>query len=527
MSWSQIPLFKICQTYTWPILVRSMLHKRPCTKTRDSLLSIFLTSFVKHGTTEIIAMTSKNTGRSNSIKHSFRKLFNKPNETAGTQLPPGGLPLPAVVRRKFSFAPQLSEASLVSLLPDFSSGHNREQGAQAGYMESQIGGIAGISRLPCTQYSLVPPKDETPKSRDPKARHMLRRKKAQEFRKISNSPNGTDARSEESSPLAVVYHGERLSQSPVDTFSQDTSGSATLGPMSSLSPKASTISIATKDPERHHISEQQILTLLTENVPNLLDPYCAIDLRISRQIRRVTSHGTKPPDYFSEYTTSFIPGQDLDSNWEVRTQEHGSRQSHHLTMQGDLVESGSGRVRSKQRVIIQVDVTDLIIHLEANMEPDPSTDIWMEIAHEAMRASGIRQSHLNTSTLGPKVPSMEMESALRFLRHLHRDYMLISSSSGASGSPKTHAITHFSPSLSKNPTNPTNPKQRNLPNASLFDIDDLRESLDRGERFVSVSRCQRLGFCERLYCLPLSGPDLEFWLCFLVDGDLPGLWTRT
>ena len=264
---------------------------------------------------------------------------------------------------------------------------------------------------------------------------------------------------------------------------------------------------------------------VTDSVPNLLTSFCILDLQIPRSPIRVTTQDLIPQEKTADGEAFFVDNADLDNPWEIKTTDSGDNKTHQIIVQGDLIDSSGALPSGSHRFTGQLDVTNLINLLELEQDSDTADDdydVWLDLAHEEMDRLGIHRTIRDGSSQqnrsSTSLSTKQKEKALQILRDLHNDYFII----GPSGPQKTgdYQITHLSPSLwhSMSPAKSNNPLQ------SLFDVETLRGSLDKGERFVVRAVAEGEGTEKRLYCLPMFGPALTCWLCFLVDGGLDCFW---
>lgn len=263
--------------------------------------------------------------------------------------------------------------------------------------------------------------------------------------------------------------------------------------------------------------EQNILTAVTEYVPHLFSSFCILDLQIPGYPIRVTTVDLLPQETVSEGEAFFLDDSDLEDPWQFKTTGSGANQTHHIIIQGDLMDTSCALASASHRFTARLDATDLIRLLELDHDSDVldnDYDVWLALAHEEMDRLGIHRtirSEPQTSST-TSASTHQKDKALQVLQNLHKDYFILGPSGDQTGE---YCITHISPSLSSSMY-----PGRSNPLESLFDVEALRGSLNKGERFVARTVSQGPESPKRLYCLPMFGPELTCFLCFLVDGEL-------
>ena len=264
-----------------------------------------------------------------------------------------------------------------------------------------------------------------------------------------------------------------------------------------------------------------------ESVPNLLNSFCILDLQIFGSPIRVTTQDLIPQETTKDGEAFFIDEAYLETSWEIKTADYGARQAHQIIVQGDLVDASDVTLGASHRFTGQLDVTGLLKLLELERDPhveEDDYDVWLALAHEEMDRLGIhrtiRDCH-KSQEIRDRTTSDSLkqeEKAIQILRDLHNDYLII----GPSGAqePGKYQITHLSPSLAHD----MSPEPKSSPLQSLFDVETLRRSMDKGERFVVRAMAEGEEMEKRLYCIPMFGPTLTCWLCFLVNDELGCFW---
>ena len=267
--------------------------------------------------------------------------------------------------------------------------------------------------------------------------------------------------------------------------------------------------------------EQDIYTAVIEYVPHLLSSFCILDLQIPGYPIRVTTQDLLPQETVSQGEAFFLDDSDLEDPWQFKTTGSGDTQTHHIIIQGDLVDASCALTSASHRFTGQLDVTDLINLLELGHDSevrDDDYDVWLALAHEEMDRLGIHRTIRGgpQQSITTSASTLQKDKALQVLNDLHKDYFVIGPSGDQTGE---YCITHLSLNLASS----MSPGYGN-PLESLFDVEALRGSLNKGERFVARTVSQGSEMPKRLYCLPMFGPELTCFLCFLVDGELRNFW---
>ena len=475
--------------------------------------------------------------RRSSVRDTVKKVLNLPREQY-VPLPIGGYPLPSIIKRRFALPPQLSSASRLSLLPDFASSLYGEQWSKAIQHSVERENRCRPQRRNSlddlrVRYSILVPEDAMSTNnanqilctiRDiPNRNRTLRRVRGRE--NLLGSSNRSIVGTA-SSGIPALWRNSSFSQaSEFEEVSSDLTLIAGDSGAEESKVKGRPISEtsidsvetafyrpAEADPERI------ISAIVIDHVLQLLSSFCILDLQISGHPIRVTSLDLLPQDSVAEDDALFLDDTDIANPWEIKTICSRNGQAHHVVIEGDLIDVSGDLPCASHRFTGQLDVTTLISIIELEHGSDESEediDVWLEIAYEEMDRLGIRRRQREVAQTNSTPASTSKDKALRVLKDLHKDYLII----GPSGPERAeYCITHLSPNL----LNSADP--HNNPLDSLLDVDILTDSLNYGERFAAQTEARGSETPKRLYCLPMFGPELSCWLCFFVDGDLPFLW---
>ncbi|KAL8924330.1 MAG: hypothetical protein Q9208_004111 [Pyrenodesmia sp. 3 TL-2023] len=458
--------------------------------------------------------------------------------------PPGGFPLPASIRKKFSFAPQLSNLSLISLMPDFASSSldgieldDSEAKKVRNETPTSVYVHYSLLSLPDTLDVRLPAS-----TLEPSLPELDGVSSAQSERKIVRGNDDTvsiidyeGARNEQSIPptqsLRRVRGRESLQKlTPSSPYGGSYSGSQAFssitGSTKPSSPRTAFTSLdedicdlstqsdtdcAIRRPELDQV-QWRLVKRLAHDTRNLFQTFFIIDLQLMNAVR-VTSHDILPtglaPDEFIFYD------EDLQEiPYKLLTISDDEQQTQHLVFEGDLVINGGTSTHPSHRFIGQIDLTNFL-----EKELEDNEDVWLAIAYEEMEKSGVparrgKYGRRSWADPAPAAPHVEAEQVPDVIKALHRDYFVI----GFSSTPNPHfSITLLSPSLSAR-------KEINHP--GFLDWKKLEERLSKPQPFTTWVQWQTVQLPDKLYCVPMFGPDLVCWLCFLVDSDLPEIWPR-
>lgn len=475
--------------------------------------------------------------RRDSVKDSIKKALHISRERY-IPLPVGGYPLPDIIKRRFALPPQLPDVNRLSLMPDFTSSLYGEKWSEA--LRNSLG--QAKLRRPRTPdsadtlrvlYSVLVPEEPTtsgPLHIPCTLREIPRRTRT--LRKIKGQENlkGSRNRSIASPTVSDGSALSRMSSFSQDSELDDTNSERTLVASDLRAEyskaEARPVSNTSMDSVETVIyipvkakSDQSNLTMVIKYVPHLLSSFCILDLQISGYPIRVTTLDLVPQDSIVEGEAFFLDASDLEKPWEIQTIGSGENQTHHIIVEGDLIDSSGILSSASHRFTGQLDVTNLIniLEIKPDLEVlDEDVDVWLEIAHEEMDRLGIPRTKRDVPKTESTSASPQKDRVLQALKDLHKNYFIMGLSDAQTGD---YSITHLSPSLAGSMS-----QGNSNPLECLFDVEALTDTLSNGKRFVARTVAEGSNSPKRLYCLPMFGPNLGCWLCFLVDGSLPNLW---
>ncbi|KAL8872471.1 MAG: hypothetical protein Q9174_001901 [Haloplaca sp. 1 TL-2023] len=444
--------------------------------------------------------------------------------------PPGGYPLPAYIRRKFSFAPQLSEISLLSLMPDFASsslelGNTADDWDDIDELEIQQTAFGTPFSLQ-VQYT---PKKIIPKMRQPAPKHTPV-EAPPIFYSSSTSRNPIFCAIQSPSPVGTplksydlrrvrgqkALYGTGGSVVSSDVVSEHSTVSPYTTPRSSIdfsraeSSEFSSLeeAISPSGPSEFGQADHQmtngLIKRLSEQSPNLFKSFCIIDLQLEGNPIRCTSQDMAPIDLDCDECL-YLDENSIGKPFELHMMTDGQRKIPTVPIQGGLVNIRDGSVCPSHRFLGHV------ILANEHIEGDEDFDVWFAIAEEEMEKAGIRRTYQKGK--GPMDQAcFTDEKVPEAVESLHRDYFVIGI---ADKETKEWAITMASPTLLAS----------KMQSPSFFDFGRFGARLDIPERFVCHVVWQTKGLRDRVYLVPMIGPKgLVAWLAFLVDQGLPNLW---
>ena len=453
---------------------------------------------------------SNRIGRHNSVKASIRNVIGGPIDLSNPLFPPGGLPLPAIIKKKFSFAPQLPNVSQLSLFPDFTSSQYSFDNLELDSVRShgQSGSELEKPQLKIIRYELALPGSSTLNpSSTPKLKHTLRRVPGQ--RSLSSLPDSTTTLVQIALPTKIASSVETVPpaklSSPVEsaiphhTFASSdiTQEWVTAEQHRRLLERDDTLSVT---PER-----ERILKKLIGSQAYFFDSFCVVDLQHEGNPVSVLSLNLLPEDLPSDGEALFMNTNELARPWQVF---HNNREDmHHLVAAGDLIEVSSGI--ANHRFFAPIDLKGFTKSL-VNPDSFEDKDIWLLLAHEEMKARGLRiRRPLPSPT---PVKPVDDQVVISVIQEIYKNYLIIGPSKNEPGE---YWITHISPSLRL---------EDRTDYLQILSAPLLRQSIKSDKRFAISVTTGLSGGSKKLYCIPMYGPGLSCWIGFLIDSKVPDMW---
>ncbi|KAL8692489.1 MAG: hypothetical protein Q9218_002492 [Villophora microphyllina] len=449
--------------------------------------------------------------------------------------PPGGYPLSAYIKRKFSFAPQLSNISMLSLMPDFASS-SMSLGKQVDLSETQEKCSLHFHCIPQGRPETVnakhrqaaPKKSQEVQSTHFKSGTSERPVISDHFRSNAGSNTSQDTTLEPQIPRSLrrvrgrnYLHAQIASDSGLDVGSDissirsNTTSSVPTTPrtsLDSLQDEDSSVALSDNGDAPANACElaaddqevYQFVKCLVEESPNFFGTFCILNLQLEgKPIQCATVNML--PEYQGPDEFVFLDEAAFGTPYRFQTMPYEGQERQVVPVAGTLVHVDDTSHSASFRWIGLVDLTDFMRGL--------NEDIWLTVAYEEMDKAGIRRTsgkskaHPATATSIPSTDRM-----VEVIQSLHRDYFVI----GITDMKKQNwTITLLSPTLSAS---------KEVRRPDFLDIQGIKGQLNIPLEFTTQVKWSMPGLREQLYCIPMSGPKLVCWLCFLVDSELPDLW---
>ena len=254
----------------------------------------------------------------------------------------------------------------------------------------------------------------------------------------------------------------------------------------------------------------QILLKMKEHIPRLLQSFCIVNMQHHTKPVVALSEDLLPNDSSSmQGLPDSTNGEYFGQTWTIQSKKIGGRQAYRLVVSGDLIDPTSSSLAATQCFFAILQLTPLIDAVRYSQDnvwrlEGPEPDIWYAIYLEDMDAAGEKVRYRPPKQEVKKVSRKEqLDIAEDMIRLIHKDYFVLRPSSVASGICEIAAV---SPSLLATPPP---------------DLSSLSYLLTKGQQF----RCEIVwGTVRTLYCIPMADREVDCWLCFLLEKDLPDVW---
>lgn len=472
--------------------------------------------------------------RRNSLKDSVRRVLGTYSDPL---LPPGGLPLPFHIRRKFSFAPQLPDISQLSLIRGFTASQYSLKVDDAPEGEPTTPRTSLIQARPSRVQLVIYEEEKQPAIEHPilfatindltRPGGSLRRIRGQD--NLNGSTFQTDSISDKHHP----FHRNAV---PVANAPQQTRplgkklGGHRLDATTAVNPpgdRATGQGFALLD---------SLITKHARIIPNFLRSFYIIDDQLPGNPINVMSHDMIPSQHLQDGEGLFLDlGKSLDSPDLLTRQALDGETEYHLVFSSDLISQETGQTR--YRLIAQVNVThlltcellEILLRSTQPAEQDPddrewtSMD-WFEVAHNELLKAGQR-SHFGPfpprNNHKPKpLPSRSptITALTQALMPFYADFFILQRSPNGK---RYYDITYLSRGIFDSGAQACDdPLKHTSPEVTKA----FGRGLAREEEVALRIRWGEQGVEKWLYCVPMFGPRLSCFLCFLLDGNLPNFW---
>lgn len=472
-------------------------------------------------TTVPTQFTMTNTKCCQGIKDSLKKALPCRGEKY-VPLPVGGYGLPAIVRRKFSFPAQHPNISVLSLLPDFNS---TQYDHLDGSLESSRPAQPTSEPHPLrVKYSIIQPTEPNFEVESRASTPRLRRKSGRVSRASLefSIPEIEDHRETDDS----TSHNESLSNATTAVSVTPPNKHSTMQISSPKARRQRLAPIKPQSPQQTHFErslvpgrvaipiQDQIAGKFSQYVPQLLRTLCITDLQFPGNPIAVVSRDLRPRHDLSCDEAHYLSEEYSNQASQICVESRDGRKTYRVALQEDLYSCCGSYDRPTHRYIAYLDLTKFVESTRSGENDiwrwEPlSPDCWLQLAHEYMREDGFSIQDPPIRYEAKKVSKkVILDTAMEVIDSLNRDCFVLGLSRTAPGLYETTHVSQGVLELARQ-------------NSSPPDLSDLAPSLAKGERFY----CDLFwGTPKRLYCIPMFGPKINSWLCFLVDRSLPAIW---
>ena len=243
---------------------------------------------------------------------------------------------------------------------------------------------------------------------------------------------------------------------------------------------------------------------------DFLCSFCIIDNQFEGNPISVASRDLLPKGQVKNSESLYLSNNFDTNDWTIRSAESGDSVSRFLILKQPLFQR-QGSQHSHQ-LFAQLDVTKLVEDVRSE---GPEEDVWLYVAAEELGKLSIKDDvllrHLSMSK--PVTVQSINEARMNIIRCFYRLFFVLCQPSSDSG---VCAVTHVSSCLLQHEAVYTS----KVANAFRRDCFDIQKQLSRGERFFFDIREDTTEGRQLVCCVPMFGPDLNCWLCFLISGPV-------
>jgi len=477
--------------------------------------------------------------RRNSLKDSVRRVLGTYSDPL---LPPGGLPLPFHIRRKFSFAPQLPEISRLSLIHGFTTSQYSLKGDDSLEGQHRTPRTSLIQSQP-SRVQLVIYEEEKPPAiehaiylattndlarRDSSSStHTIRKIRGQKNLKRSNS---------QADSIPDKQHSFDRNAIPVANTPQQTWPPGTKLGGHGINATTATNPSGDRTTAQGSALLNSPITDHAKIIPNFLRSIYIVDSHLPGNPINVMSHDMIPAQDLQDGEGLFMDlGKSLDSPDLLIRQALDGEIEYQLVFSSDLISQETGQTR--YQLTAQVNVTHLLTTelLEALLQTTQPADRdeddrewtsmdWFELAHNELLKAG-HKSHFtpfpprnNHKPKQPPSKSPTITALTEALKPFYANFFILQHSPTGK---RFYDISYLSCSIFDSGDQACDDP---LKHTSPDTIQAFGGGLAREEEISLRIRWGEKGVEKWLYCVPMFGPRLSCFLCFLLDGDLPDFW---
>lgn len=341
--------------------------------------------------------------------------------------------------------------------------------------------------------------------------HALRRKKAQASLLNVKAPNSPHVHFSNS----TIFEDNRKQEQRRETVRKEDGGNVRLDEGLQVSP----------DIQLRYFSHKKIVLKLREHIANLFGCFCIIDMQLPTNAVHVVSEDLLLEDDLAQDDINRLCSQSTDSPWILNKSLSNKGAAYSLTVHGNLFERHNRSGKVSHRFVGQMDLTTLLADIRsctAQITAEPIQDMWLFLAHQHLAREGFCSSYpRKVFSIADTISEETLDDAIvDTIRLLHEHYLVIEPIRCYR---ENYVITHLAPSLISS----SRLQHQNPPSSSLLDLKSLEQAFRKGEKFCARVLWKPSGLYQWLYCLPMYNPELNIWLCFMIDGRFPDIWAAS
>lgn len=254
----------------------------------------------------------------------------------------------------------------------------------------------------------------------------------------------------------------------------------------------------------------QLFGEIRDLTKDFLCSFSVVDKQLSGDPISVVSRDLLPKSPIPSGESLYVSNQLDTGDWTLKSSGTGKSISHFLILKQALFQREGSR--HSHELFAQLDVTNLVENVRSDSSEE---DVWLYTAAEEMEKLSIKNNMLLHHLSLPKSITVQSitESRMNIIRCFYQLFFVLCQPSSDS---TLCAITHVSSSLLQHEAEYTS----KVANAFRRDCFDIQKQLSRGERFFFDIREDMTGDRQLVCCVPMFGPNLNCWLCFLISGPV-------